>query len=339
MIIMHLLAVVFFMSDVVPVFAVTVSGGGYNVEQNLAPLQGAVTGNGYSVQQSTQQPLSGIQSGSGFSLFGVFGRGVTPSPPSPPPVTGGGVVISNGGYYVIIPPRNATPTVTYTTASGTVTETVIDRFNSVTSMVASTTKINITVPPSNNTCTSRITFSAPIDYGLTTNVKADVMKLETFLNIYEGENLLVNGIYERRDVEAVKRWQEKYRSFVLDPMLLRNPTGTIYTLSQRQIERQTTKPCGEPIVVTACPYFKSYSSYGDRGQEVKKVQQFLNIVRGEKLPLSGVYGPLTRAATLRFQRAYRKDIFSILNWSFISGNWNEATRVKANQAIGCDVVR
>jgi peptidoglycan hydrolase-like protein with peptidoglycan-binding domain len=72
---------------------------------------------------------------------------------------------------------------------------------------------------------------------------------------------------------------------------------------------------------------------------VKKIQQFLNVVRGEKLPVSGVYGPLTKAATKRFQQAYRKDIFNPLKFSFISGNWNEATRVKANQAIGCDIIK
>ena len=156
------------------------------------------------------------------------------------------------------------------------------------------------------------------------------------MNTYEYEKLPVNGIYEKRDVDAVKRWQLKYKSFILDPMRLKQPTGTVYTLSQRQIERQTTKACGQPITVTACPYFNEYVTYGDRGDAVKKIQLFLTIVRDEKLPVSGVYGPLTRAATKRFQQAYKKDIFNILKLSFISGNWNEATRIKANQAIGCD---
>jgi hypothetical protein len=190
-----------------------------------------------------------------------------------------------------------------------------------------------------STCSTRITFSGPIDVGVTTNNKEDVKKLEIFLNTYENEKLPVNGIYEARDVAAVKRWQKKYKSYILDPMLLKQPTGTIYTLSQRQIERQTTKACGIQVVVTACPFFKEYASYGDKGSNVKKIQQFLNVVRGEKLPLSGVYGPLTKAATKRFQQAYRKDIFNPLTLSFISGNWNEATRVKANQAIGCDIVK
>ena len=306
------------------VFAETVTGGGYTVEQIIAPIQGRISGNGYVLQQSSQV-VAGRETGGGYSVTGVFGSSVqaTSSGGGGGGSGGGG----GGGYYIFLPPTNATPTVTVTTASGTITTTEIIPYTQ--SLPSGTTR----------TCKSRVTFSAPIDFGASTNVKADVVKLETFLNEYENEKLKVNGIYERRDFEAVKRWQSKYASFVLDPMLLKKPTGTVYTLSQRQIERQTTKPCGQPIIVTACPFFREYASYGDRGVTVRKIQQFLNIVRGEKLPLSGVYGPLTKAAVKRFQEAYRKDIFNILRLSFISGNWNEATRVKANQAIGCDVVK
>jgi peptidoglycan hydrolase-like protein with peptidoglycan-binding domain len=295
--------------------AETVSGGGYTVQQVIAPINGSLTGNGYQAQSSAQQN-GGIQSGGGFTLFGVFGVGTTtpvtpPTPPSP-----GGSFISGGGYFVY-PTQNSTGTVIIITASGT----------------------PATITPVGSSCSSRVTFSAPIDIGLETNRKEDVVKLENFLNTYENEKLPVNGIYEKRDVEAVKRWQWKYKSYILDPMKLRQPTGTVYALSQRQIERQSTTSCGEPVVVSACPYFREYAAYGDRGEDVKKIQLFLNIVRGEKLPISGVYGPLTKAATKRFQQAYKKDIFNILKLSFISGNWNEATRVKANQAIGCDIIK
>lgn len=292
-------------------FAETVSGGGYTVQQIIAPINGALSGNGYVLQQSSQQ--NGVrETGGGYILQSVFGGATTTATTtSSPPSSGGG-----GGYFVF-PITTATSTVLVTTASGTVV---------------------VTTKPG-STCLTRVTFSGPIDIGLSTNDSGDIKKLETFLNTYEKEKLPVNGIYEPRDVEAVKRWQKKYKTFILDPMRLRQPTGTVYTLSQRQIERQTTASCGEPIVVTACPFFKEYVAYGDRGSSVKKIQLFLNIVRGEKLPVSGVYGPLTQAATKRFQRAYKKDIFNILKLSFISGNWNEATRIKANQAIGCDITQ
>ena len=304
----------------VALFAETVSGNGYTVQQIIAPLTGSMSGNGYILEGAAQQH-GGLESGGGYTITGVFGTGTTTStstpatstPPSPP---GFGGSVSGGGYF-IFPVQTSTGTVVVVNASGT-QEVVV---------------------PVGSTCASRITFSGPIDFGLATNNELDVKKLEIFLNTYENEKLPINGVYEKRDVDAVKRWQKKYKSYILDPMQLKQPTGTVYTLSQRQIERQTTKPCGEPIVVTACPFFKEYVSYGDRGTNVKKIQLFLNIVRGEKLPVSGVYGPLTKAATKRFQQAYKKDIFNILKLSFISGNWNEATRVKANQAIGCDIIK
>jgi hypothetical protein len=312
------------------VFAETVSGGGYVVEQIIAPIQGNLTGNGYVLQQSSQVN-GGLTTGASYTVAGVFGATGTPSSPSPTPtptptpsptptpitISGGGGFVYGGGTggsngYFVFPTASSTSVVT--TASGT------------TSFVGST-------------CASRVTFSAPIDFGLATNVVEDVKKLETFLNVYEHEKLIVNGIYEKKDVDAVKRWQAKYKTFILDPMKLKKPTGTVYALSQRQIERQTTASCGVPIVVTACPYFKEYAFYGDRGEPVKKVQLFLNVVQGEKLPVSGVFGPLTRSAVKRFQLSYKKDFFSRLRAVFISGNWNEETQIKANKAIGCDTVK
>jgi hypothetical protein len=303
--------------------AESVSGNGYTVEQVIAPIQGNITGNGYVIQQSAQ-PAGTLETGGGYTISSVFGTGTqaTSTPPvvTPPVIGGGSSVVYGGGYFIYPNPTSTT-------------------MGSSTSYVINSTSTNPTVIDTGSTCSTRITFSGPIDVGVGTNEKEDVKKLEIFLNTYENEKLPVNGIYEARDIAAVKRWQLKYKSYILDPMLLKQPTGTIYTLSQRQIERQTTKACGQPITVTACPFFKEYASYGDRGANVKKIQQFLNVVRGEKLPLSGVYGPLTRAATKRFQQAYRRDIFNPLKLSFISGNWNEATRVKANQAIGCDIIK
>lgn len=314
------IALVFCMTaEQLSIFAETVSGNGYTVEQVIAPIQGAVSGNGYIVQQ-TSQPNGGVTQGGGFTVYEGFGTSTaTTTGGGSGGGNSGGGSSSGGGYFIF-------PTQTSTTSSST---SVV--------VVGSSTKP--VVVDSGSTCKTRITFTGPIDVGVKTNTKEDVKKLEVFLNTYENEKLPVNGVYESKDVVAVKKWQSKYKTFILDPMLLKKPTGTIYTLSQRQIERQTTKACGEPVKVTACPYFKEYTSYGDKGQTVKKIQQFLNIVRGEKLVLSGVYGPLTKAAVKRFQEANRKDIFSILKLSFISGNWNEATRVKANQAIGCDIIK
>ena len=297
-------------------FAETVSGGGYVIEQTLAPIGGSLSGNGYTLQESSQA-FGDTQTGNGYFATGVFGTSTAISSGG----GGGGGSSSGGSGWYYFPPQGTT-----------------------TPIISTTTQASTTLPReplpigAGGTCNSRIVFSGPIDVGASTNKKEDVKKLEYFLNTYEGEKLEVNGIYEPRDIAAVRRWQRKYRTFILDPMNLKNPTGTIYTLSQRQIERQSTKACGQKIIVNVCPYFNTYTKYGDRGESVKKIQQFLNIVRGEKLNVNGVYGPLTRDATKRFQRAYKKDILSIIKLSFVSGNWNAATRAKANKFLGCPVL-
>jgi peptidoglycan hydrolase-like protein with peptidoglycan-binding domain len=297
------------------VSAETVVGGGYTVEQVITPFSGSVSGNGYTVDQASQ-PNGDAMIGGGYIVDAVFGTS-TASTSSGGGGVGGGTTYGGGGWYYFPPVATSTQV-------------------SSSTQIASTTLPIISLPiGTGGTCNSRIVFSAPIDVGASTNNKDDVKKLEYFLNTYENENLPINGIYETRDVQAVKRWQAKYRSFILDPMHLKSPTGTVYTLSQRQIERQSTKTCGQKIVVNVCPYFDTYTKYGDRGENVKKVQQFLNIVRGERLNINGVYGPLTKEATKRFQRAYKKDILSIIQLSFISGNWNAKTRLKANTFLGC----
>lgn len=306
------------------VYGETVSGNGYTVEQTFSPIQGAFSGNGY-ILQSSAQPVGGEFTGVGsqvLSSFGAIATTSTTTSTSTPPSSSPSITIS-GGYYVF--PKVATTTTAFPSSAS----------SSIISQPRGTSTVLTT---NGSTCTTRIIFSAPIDIRLNNN-KEDVKKLEMFLNTYEGESLVVNGIYEEADVLAVKRWQSKYRSFILDPMRLKNPTGTVYTLSQRQIERQTTKSCGEPIVVTACPFFRTNVKYGDRGDEVKKVQQFLNIVQGEKLPLSGVFGPLTRSAVKRFQTSNRIYVATFIPLHIATGNWYTTTRIKANETIGCDILK
>lgn len=297
------------------VFAETISGNGYLLNQVISPIQNSISGNGYTLQQAGQV-TAGIFSGNGFQSQGVFGTPVTPTVPPPIVTGGGGGGGSGGGYYVLPYPPSTT---TVMTVSPTVTTKTILTYNG-------------------STCASRIALSGPIDLGLK-NDPTDVKKLETFLNTYEGEKLLIDDTYDVSDFLAVKKWQLKYKNNILTPMRLKKPTGTIYTSSMRQIERQTTATCGQQVIVHSCPYFKTYTKYGDSGAEVRKIQQFLNIVQGEKLAITGKYDSRTVAAAKRFQRSHRKDIISVVTLSFISGNWNVSTRTKANEVIGCDKLK
>lgn len=301
------LLTLFYVSSLL-VNAETVTGNGYTLVQTINPIQGSVSGNGYSVQQTSQVNGTAI-SGNGY-VSQALGSYVAPVvTPTSTPTTG--TISSGGGYYVL--PIVAT-TSTVTVKPGTI------------------------LTGNGSTCSARVVISQPIDIGSKSNQKLEVKKLQQFLNTYENEKLVVDGIYKKQDIAAVKRWQEKYRVAILAPMQLKKPTGTIYSLSMRQIERQTTASCGQAILVHACPFFKTTSSYGDRGLEVKKIQQFLNIVQGEKLPIDGRYGTKTRDAVKRFQRYNKKDVVNMFKFSFISGNWNTLTKKKANQIIGCDIL-
>ncbi len=301
-------------------YAETVSGGGYIIEQIISPVQGVLSGNGY-VVQSGGQVVSGLVTGGGYNLFSVFGTSTQVVTPPSPPSGGGGSSFSGGGGYFVFPPQIASTTPPSNA--------------STTSLPSSEVPVTI---PGKSTCSTRVVFGRAIDIGVDNDVE-DVKKLERFLNEYENEKLSINGVYESKDIEAVKRWQQKYRSFILDPMRLKNPTGTIYTLSQRQIERQTTKVCGEPIMVLSCPFFRTNVSYGSRGEAVKNVQQFLNVVQGERLPLSGVFGPLTKDAVKRFQKSRKIYVTTYVPISIATGNWYTTTRIKANETIGCDILK
>jgi len=67
------------------------------------------------------------------------------------------------------------------------------------------------------------------------NVRADVVRLQEFLNEYEGESLPVDGVYSSEDVAAVNRFQEKYRAQVLSPFGIENPTGYVFRSTRAQI--------------------------------------------------------------------------------------------------------
>ena len=67
------------------------------------------------------------------------------------------------------------------------------------------------------------------------NDKQEVIKLEKFLNTYEGEKLIAGGVYDGTDQAAVKRFQEKYRKDILDPAGVRNPNGLVLAGTRAKI--------------------------------------------------------------------------------------------------------
>lgn len=163
------------------------------------------------------------------------------------------------------------------------------------------------------------------------NNTEDVKKLQTFLNTYEGEQLVVDGSYKQADFEAVKRFQKKHFD-VLSFWNLQQPTGYVYVATQKAINRiyceQTKK--------LSCPFFSSYAKQGDANAEVAKIKTFLNNTQGEKLDLaSNLYDATLTAAVKRFQLKYKSQALTPWGITTPTGNWYKSTQKTASDVLGC----
>lgn len=310
-ILLSVLVLLFVMTNV---SADTLVGGGYSVAGNVSPITGSVSGGGYVVNQAGE-PVGGLLSGGGYnSSAGTRQTVVTVVTPT---TSDTNRRRSSGGGG-----RRATTTVAVATTTKPVT--------------ATTTPVTSTPA-----CTEDIFIIHPIRYGFQyVNDPADVRTVENFLNRYEGERLLVNGIYELHDYQAVIKWQEKYRTNVLTPWGITQGTGYVFTTSMAQMRRQQVAKCKTtvPVVVKAplaCPYFTRYATLGAYGSETKKIQQFLNLEMGTKLVITGKFDLATRDVVKAFQKKYAGEVLSFWKLQFPTGNWYETTRKKANLIVGC----
>lgn len=67
------------------------------------------------------------------------------------------------------------------------------------------------------------------------NNPGDVRNLEAFLNVFEGFNLSINGVYEEHDYNAVVTFQERYAEDILAPWGYTKGTGHVYYTTQKKI--------------------------------------------------------------------------------------------------------
>lgn len=162
------------------------------------------------------------------------------------------------------------------------------------------------------------------------NNPREVTKLETFLNTYEGEQLEINGIYELKDFEAVKRFQKKYQE-TLSFWGINKPTGYVYISTQKAINRIYC----QKITGVSCPYFGDYQKPGNQNEEVLKIKKFLNKTQGESLSETMTYDRSLTNAVRRFQEKY--SFKSLASWGLArsTGNWYQSTRKTAEDLLGC----
>lgn len=96
-----------------------------------------------------------------------------------------------------------------------------------------------------------------------------------------------------------------------------------------QIPATTTPP-----VAICTPLLSSYLRFGDTGAQVMSLQTFLNAKAGATLPVTGWFGPLTRAAVGAFQTQYASEILAPWNLTSPTGYVGKTTEAKIN-AVNC----
>lgn len=67
------------------------------------------------------------------------------------------------------------------------------------------------------------------------NDSIEVLKLQSFLNVYEGENLPLTGHFGPETFAAVQRFQVKYSEDILEPWGDKVTTGYVYILTKKKI--------------------------------------------------------------------------------------------------------
>lgn len=75
----------------------------------------------------------------------------------------------------------------------------------------------------------------------------EVIKIEMFLNDFEGESLEQDGIYEIADYDAISKFQRKYTNDVLSVWNINQPTGNVYISTRKKINEVY---CGKSISYT-----------------------------------------------------------------------------------------
>lgn len=189
---------------------------------------------------------------------------------------------------------------------------------------------NILIEKEEGLCTPYIKSS--ITSGQTNNTD-DVNRLQTFLNEYEGEELLVNGIYDKSTQEAIIRFQSKYAKHVLYPWGITQPTGNVYQTTRAKINALV---CAEKY---GCPYLTEYHKLGDSNPDMKKVKGFLNLLNDSaKLDAtSSVYDTLTRDQVINFQTRYQDTVLKPWGLTTATGYWYKTTKAAAEEILGCSI--
>jgi peptidoglycan/xylan/chitin deacetylase (PgdA/CDA1 family)/peptidoglycan hydrolase-like protein with peptidoglycan-binding domain len=109
-------------------------------------------------------------------------------------------------------------------------------------------------------------------------------------------------------------------------------TATSTATSTRLLGAVLGAATSTPTSTSVCtPYLTKNLKFGMRGKEVVKLQEFLNEFTGARLPVTGYFGTLTRAAVNSFQLQHADRILAPLGLTTATGNVMEMTRAVMNE--------
>ncbi len=169
-----------------------------------------------------------------------------------------------------------------------------------------------------------------IKYGADNDAE-EVAKLERFLNEKQGESLPIDGVYSMEDMEAVKRFQQKYASEVLGVWGLSEPTGYVYRTTLMKIN---SFYCNQNLT---CPAFTEYNSLTENSvsAEVAKTKTLLTELGFYEGPINVTFDTSLDASLRNFQQTFGETMLK--PWGITSGTGYKykTTNKFLNLLVGC----
>ncbi len=164
------------------------------------------------------------------------------------------------------------------------------------------------------------------------NNPADVIKLQKFLNEFQGETLVLTGQYDRYTQEAVNRFQLIFEAQILTPWGLKQPTGNVGVLTRAKINNIVY---GTDRKIY-CPGFSHSIRLGDVSPDVPYLRSFLQHLGYNLSDLSSFsYDQEMVDVVKMFQKDHADTVLIPMGIRHPTGNWYISTKHAANLLVGC----
>ena len=160
----------------------------------------------------------------------------------------------------------------------------------------------------------------------------EIERLQKFLNKVEGEDIDVDGEFDRKTEEAVKRFQEKYKKQVLDIWGLEEASGFVGITTRLKMNFLIQAGA------TTCPVFVEYNSLRQnvRSDEVRETQRLLQDLGFFDSATDGFFDQDTHEAMIEFQETFSATMLKPWGLTRGTGYKYKTTNKFMNYLRGCD---